>query len=154
MKSPQLCRGCTQPFHPARQGKFCSVKCRDRINNKEKRAYRTANGLCQRCGEPSDGKYNCSTCREWYKVYTKGHGREAHLKRRYGLSEQQFNDLLTQQGGGCKICGTVVSKKSLHVDHDHHTGAIRGILCVRCNMGLGIYESRKADFETYLKGGR
>jgi hypothetical protein len=54
------------------------------------------------------------------------------------------------QDGKCKICGGT-ELKNLHIDHDHATGKIRGLLCMRCNMGLGVYEARKDDFEKYLQ---
>ena len=51
--------------------------------------------------------------------------------------------VLESQNGACKICGKVdpgrISSKRLAVDHDHTTGKVRGILCFRCNMGLGCF---------------
>jgi hypothetical protein len=48
-------------------------------------------------------------------------------------------ELLLRQGGGCAICGRTPGKISLHVDHDHETGEIRGLLCVGCNNALGQF---------------
>ncbi|MBA2280271.1 MAG: endonuclease VII domain-containing protein [Actinomycetota bacterium] len=48
--------------------------------------------------------------------------------------------MLDAQGGGCAICGAAPARlASLHLDHDHHTGAIRGILCINCNQGIGKF---------------
>lgn len=68
----------------------------------------------------------------------KERSRAGHLLRKYGLSLEQYDDLLATQGGVCAICkrppqGTF----SLHVDHDHRTGRVRGLLCFRCNNALG-----------------
>ena len=58
-----------------------------------------------------------------------------HL-RRLGLSAEQYERLLKAQGGGCAICGSQPKKQLLHVDHDHETGIIRGLLCLWCNHKL------------------
>jgi hypothetical protein len=63
-----------------------------------------------------------------------GGTREYHLQRRYGIGEAEFQELLAAQGGVCAICRTPDPN---HVDHDHRTGYIRGILCFNCNGALG-----------------
>ena len=64
--------------------------------------------------------------------------REGHLRRRFGLTLESYAQLLAAQGGGCAICGDPEPEGgSHHVDHDHETDAVRGILCVRCNNALG-----------------
>lgn len=57
------------------------------------------------------------------------------LKNRYGLSQDQFNQMLEDQDGTCAIC----TKPAVVVDHDHSTGLVRGILCPQCNSGLGFF---------------
>ena len=72
-------------------------------------------------------------------------GRRGHLKRNYGLTEDGFDALLAWSDGGCAICGATQSKgkrATLHVDHDHVTGAVRGVLCNHCNYGLGHFHDR------------
>lgn len=60
--------------------------------------------------------------------------------RLYGLSPEQWDALMMAQGGVCAICGrTNPSGRALHVDHDHVTGRVRGLLCVRCNVALGRF---------------
>lgn len=60
--------------------------------------------------------------------------------RRYGLTPETFDEMLYQQGGICKICKKpLVQGRDLHVDHDHETGAVRGLLCNNCNVGLGAF---------------
>jgi hypothetical protein len=60
-----------------------------------------------------------------------------HLKRRYGITKEDYTNMLIQQNNGCAICGEVDHDKPLHVDHDHNTRKVRGLLCVRCNTMLG-----------------
>lgn len=78
--------------------------------------------------------------------------RAGRLARDYGLTEVQYEEMLTAQGGVCAICrGSCPTGRSLAVDHDHTTGAIRGLLCVRCNQGLGVYELIRETADEYLR---
>lgn len=63
------------------------------------------------------------------------------LKRHYGISLIEYNDLLKQQNMCCAICGdsALKYKRKLHVDHNHNTGKTRGLLCVNCNTGIGKF---------------
>jgi hypothetical protein len=65
-----------------------------------------------------------------------GGSRHYHLKHRYGIGADEFDELVRQQGGVCAICGR---ENPEHVDHDHDTGEVRGILCFNCNGGLGQF---------------
>lgn len=59
--------------------------------------------------------------------------------RKFGLSQEAFDGLLDKQGGVCAICNKVNwNGKGPHVDHDHITGKVRGILCHSCNVSLGL----------------
>jgi hypothetical protein len=62
-------------------------------------------------------------------------GRKGHLKKTYGLTLEDYDRLLEAQGGKC-VCGS--TKKPLHVDHDHETGEVRGLLCGPCNRTIGM----------------
>lgn len=60
--------------------------------------------------------------------------------RRYGLTPEQYSDMLTAQGGLCAICrNTCEVHKHLSIDHCHKTGAVRGLLCTACNSGIGRF---------------
>jgi hypothetical protein len=69
--------------------------------------------------------------------------REGHLRRKFGLTIAEYEEMLSSQGGGCAICGDEVDG-SMHVDHDHVTGKVRGLLCVRCNNALGQFQEDPA----------
>lgn len=61
----------------------------------------------------------------------------------YGLSVEAWTDMLISQSGLCAICGRQMTKRTEPgVDHDHVTGAVRGLLCARCNTALPIIEDR------------
>ena len=63
------------------------------------------------------------------------------VKTRYGLTKAGYEALLVGQGGGCAICGgPPINRHHFDVDHDHQTGAVRGLLCGPCNRGLGSFQ--------------
>ncbi|NBU34381.1 hypothetical protein EBS40_07195 [bacterium] len=71
-------------------------------------------------------------------------GRAKHLERTYGITLEQYDELLESQGGVCAICREMcVSGRRLCVDHDHDTGKVRGLLCGRCNFGIGSLRTIK-----------
>lgn len=77
-----------------------------------------------------------------------------HILRRYGLAPSDYYALLVKQNYLCAICGGKCSKtgrfKHFHVDHDHVTGKVRGLLCFNCNLRLGWLEANKSAIESYL----
>ena len=76
------------------------------------------------------------------KAYYSMLQRNADLKRRYGVDLAWYTQKLLQQKMACAICCTLNpgGKGMLHVDHCHKTGSIRGLLCVRCNVGIGMFQ--------------
>jgi hypothetical protein len=84
-------------------------------------------------------------------VELKGHARycslacKIHSRRqeKYGLTRQEL-ELLLAQNEQCAICGGDWDAKGPHVDHDHATGRLRGILCGNCNNGLGRFHDDPA----------
>lgn len=62
-----------------------------------------------------------------------------HLKK-YDMTPEQYRAMYEAQGGKCACCGTDEPGprgKRLHVDHDHTTGKVRGLVCHHCNLGIG-----------------
>lgn len=91
--------------------------------------------------------------------YTENHAavreqqRDSRLRARYGITADEYDAMLDKQGGVCAICGSPPrGQKRLHVDHDHETGVVRGLLCHVCNVWLGILEKAewRAKAEEYL----
>jgi len=77
---------------------------------------------------------------------------EKHLKENWGLTLNDYDEMLAAQGGGCSICGTSdFGSKRGHIDHDHKTGNIRGILCTNCNNGLGRFKDNIEYLEEAIR---
>ena len=68
--------------------------------------------------------------------------------RKFGITAADFADMLDQQAGLCRICCEPMRPgKETHVDHDHVTGRVRGLLCHHCNRGLGCFRDRPEVLE-------
>ena len=77
----------------------------------------------------------CKPCNEFIKY-------KAFIKRRYGITYQEYCDMLDSQQGKCAICESADSQNErtygkLFIDHCHETGKVRGLLCSKCNHALG-----------------
>lgn len=83
------------------------------------------------------------------KAYVAQHPERERAKRftRYGMTPEQYDELYDSQQGRCAICGVGRDRAGggdlgggnvLCIDHDHDTGAIRGLLCTGCNRGIGL----------------
>lgn len=124
------------------------VSCRTRKLTKEE-IYRRTHGLrkCHTCKElhparefPYLTKHECKTCRGRNKFI---------LLRKYGITEDDYYEMLKLQNGGCAICGDPPPgggrwKNYLHIDHEHSDGQctkemVRGLLCSHCNNGIGRF---------------
>ena len=68
--------------------------------------------------------------------------RKSHLKVAYGITPEDYNQMFVDQDGCCAICSIHQSElnKRLAVDHCHATGEVRGLLCDKCNMALGLFK--------------
>lgn len=103
-------------------------------------------GLSQRKRKP----WLCSYCKSCNKTRMKKYfvdsrevQRNAYYFRKYNITLEEYEKLLDEQGGVCKICKS--SDPGSHyaffpVDHDHTTGSVRGLLCDSCNRGLGYFK--------------
>lgn len=91
---------------------------------------------------------------DYSKKLSKEKKRGYRLKHKYGITLDNYNNLFIQQDNKCKICnGTFYESKALTpvIDHDHKTGKIRGLLCYRCNSGLGLYLENVSTLENAIK---
>lgn len=90
----------------------------------------------------------CHNARSRASLGTVGGSRTYHLKRRYGITAEDADRMLAEQDGLCDICER---RPAVHVDHDHATGKVRGLLCFNCNAGLGHFRD-DADVMTLALG--
>ncbi len=96
----------------------------------------------------------CKPCHvAYYKAWRQDHpevtarrDRDYAIRRKYGLSVGDVELMTLRQGGRCAICG-VIPLTPLHIDHEHSTGVVRGLLCSPCNRGLGIFDDQPETLE-------
>lgn len=59
---------------------------------------------------------------------------------KYRISQERYEELSNAQGGVCAICERHCEVRRLAIDHSHHTGKVRGLLCHKCNTALGLFK--------------
>ncbi len=155
------CLGCGTPFeHVAARGPLPTVckGCRRRKNRDSARMQREAvraSGerpwlkvyTCRDCGvvvpPAAPGQRRRSRCEECWLKHRKPYqkdsakNREKHLRRHFGMTVAEYKTRRAAQDGRCAICG-YRPETSLHVDHDHESRKVRGLLCGSCNRMLGL----------------
>jgi hypothetical protein len=130
--------------------KYCSPVCAHYISNRK-----PANMAMQRRknkNQPADIK---KIYQQRYRDKHPGRIEDYRLRKTYGISLAQFNEMVDGQGGRCAICG--IRPVRLHIDHDHVGGAIRGLLCINCNMALGLLRDDQSvllEAVSYLRRGK
>jgi hypothetical protein len=78
----------------------------------------------------------CHNARTRASVAKNGGSRRYHLRQRFGLEPDDVERIIEEQDGVCAVCK---KRPPTQVDHDHHTGVVRGILCDGCNGGIGHF---------------
>lgn len=114
---------------------------------------------CKHLDRPNWAHGFCSSCYQKYRrrenpEYRQKHREknwESRIRCNFGITPEQYNEMLNRQKHRCKICGKPEKTKRLAIDHDWNTGEIRGLLCLQCNTHLGWYERQKRSIEDYLR---
>lgn len=93
--------------------------------------------------DPEYRRLICEKVTEYRRLYPE-RKRATALRSNYGINPEEYDAILSAQGGGCGICGshTTGGKRPvrLNVDHCHASGAVRGILCAKCNKAIGLFD--------------
>jgi len=107
-----------------------------------------------------DGLYSwCKDCdREYHKKYHREHKSPERLdyltnwrlQEKFNLTLEEYERMFEEQKGVCAICSNPPKNNRLHVDHDHDTGKIRGLLCAPCNSFLGRINEDTSKVDSYL----
>lgn len=109
------------------------------------RQWRAANPEKSKAINKKSRKRNWHRWRSKINATRRAGYREKYLARQYGITQADFDKLLVKQNGRCAICqtdnpgkhGRKTDTECWHVDHDHQTGRVRGLLCFACNVGIG-----------------
>lgn len=115
--------------------KTCARCSEIKVNSDFNKAKANKDGLssyCRPCGKEASREYRTTN-----KVTIAKKDREKHLLRKYNLTTEDYEDLLKLQNGMCANLDCLISI-DLVVDHCHYTGTVRGILCSKCNVAIGL----------------
>ncbi len=134
--------GCQNRVNVSNATGMCVAHARA-VALRDRKAALRASGVCANCGKaPASVGGRCDACRKrrCERVGAEGINRKYLLRKKYGLTPEGWADLFARQGGRCAICETAEAggkHGEWHTDHDHATGAVRGVLCAKCNWMLG-----------------
>lgn len=131
-------------------------RCKQTLSiDKFSNSYKSADnkhGYCKKCHSEYNTKWVANRVDNRKDV-------ELRIKRTYGINLTEYDSMYTKQNGLCAICKNPESIKTgrrsinrLAIDHCHTTGKIRGLLCQRCNTGLGRLEKYIDRAKQYLLG--
>lgn len=128
-----LCQQCYDKARPNKEERNTQNRIRWSINKDRnhvtQKKYRMKN------------QEKCRWLSKQWREANPGYQRNFLMKKKYGIGVEEYNKLLQQQNGRCYICQDLSENGRdgfLHIDHDHSTGKIRGLLCSTCNAGLGM----------------
>lgn len=122
-RKAMICARCNAKFSPKRYSQiYCTANCQAQVWREE---------------NPEKVKEAEKKYRESNPEKVKLKMRKQALKRKYGMTMEDYEQMLKSQNGKCSICNEE-KQETLCVDHDHNTGKVRGLLCRHCNHVVGF----------------
>ena len=94
---------------------------------------------------------NCVECGSLSDKRRKEKTRWSRIKREYGITKEDFYNILNENNHKCKICTCEINELNSHIDHCHVTGKVRGVLCQKCNQAIGLLREDTAIMERAIK---
>lgn len=86
------------------------------------------------------GSNNCVQCSFQKSKERSEYAKWLRIKKEYGLSKEQFEEMQISQNNQCTICSSELTSKNTHIDHCHTSKKIRSLLCSRCNQAIGLLD--------------
>jgi len=134
-----------------KQCKRCFVKKPLSLFFKDSRAKDKKRAYCKQCD-----RIRADSWKESNKERVAQYNSNYKLQYNYGLSIEEYEELLSKQNNKCAICNTDQKdlKRKLVVDHCHSSNKIRGLLCSHCNVGIGMLKENQDNLVAaiqYLK---
>lgn len=115
------------------------------VEGRPKKSRRRKYNLCRRLESKKRYEENPEVKEKMIR-----NSKEYHIKKSYGLSYEEYEEMFQIHENKCAICGTEPERK-LHVDHCHSSGNIRGLLCAECNLGLGLFKDNKNFLQSAIQ---
>lgn len=140
----------------------CKTQLQLSMFGKDKHGTDGLNGKCKKCRRVENKKYfdehpevrdkhnerNREKRKEYYSdPVRKRKYRSQDLKYKFGLTADDYDKMLAEQGGVCLICKQhriASNKYHMVIDHCHETGKVRGVLCNWCNRGIGLFQDKES----------
>lgn len=161
----KVCAYCGRVFLPTKNDiriKYCSKDCcrMDREKNHYMEQYYSANkekweskqrtleykqekNRKRRERYANDSAFRAKKKEEVHNYYQNNPDVRLNQRlKKFGINLNEYRRILKEQGGKCAICGSEIGDvmgNRLYVDHDHVSGKVRGLLCSKCNFGLGNF---------------
>jgi len=129
-KLKRVCKVCSAEFLSSRKDrKYCGSGCSKLADKMRSDKY----GKSHKKDKVAYDKIYLHKNKERKSIVS----RSSHLRRKYGITLEDYNSMFRNQNGRCAICNR--DGRELAVDHDHTTGKIRGLLCFSCNTSIGKF---------------